>query len=51
MLRECGKRNGQVLIEKFLQENYSRLSRTTLRYAIEKFPKIQKEKYLQGKFL
>ena len=47
MLREVGKRNIKIL-EKFLRDNYSSLSRTTLRYAIERFPEEQRKKWLLG---
>ncbi|MSS74190.1 DNA alkylation repair protein [Candidatus Pacearchaeota archaeon] len=47
MLREIGKRDLQLL-EKFLKENYSIISRTTLRYAIEKFSKFKRQAYLKG---
>lgn len=47
MLREVGKRN-QAILEKFLKQNYSKIPRTTLRYAIEKFPEEKRKKYLKG---
>jgi len=47
MLREVGKRNESVL-KKFLKKNYPHISRTTLRYAIEKFPPVIRKKYLAG---
>lgn len=46
MLRELGNRD-QVAEEKFLQKNYDRLPRTTLRYAIEKFGSNKKKYYLK----
>lgn len=49
MLREVGKKNISIL-ENFLKENYDSISRTTLRYSIEKFPENKRKKYLQGKF-
>ena len=49
MLREVGKRNEQVL-EKFLRENHAKLPRTTLRYAIERFPEKKRKAFLQGNF-
>jgi 3-methyladenine DNA glycosylase AlkD len=45
MLREIGKKNESVLI-KFLNENFDKMSRTTLRYAIEKFDEIKRKHYL-----
>lgn len=48
MLREIGKKDEKVL-ENFLKENYSKLPRTTLRYAIERFSKEKREKYLKNK--
>lgn len=49
MLREIGKRDKNVL-EIFLKENYNKLPRTTLRYAIERFNKEERETYLKGKW-
>jgi 3-methyladenine DNA glycosylase AlkD len=37
MLREAGKRSAPALLD-FLRQNYSSISRTALRYAIERFP-------------
>jgi len=48
MLREVGKRDTATLIE-FLNKYYREMSRTMLRYAIEKFEPELKEKYLKGK--
>lgn len=45
MLREVGKRN-QSLLEKFLTNHLKQLPRTTLRYAIEKFPERKRKYYL-----
>lgn len=49
MLREIGKRDPQVLLS-FLKRHYRNLPRTTLRYAIEKFPKNERDQLLAGKF-
>ncbi|MCK9187418.1 MAG: DNA alkylation repair protein [Candidatus Colwellbacteria bacterium] len=44
-LRECGKKDKKRLV-KFINENGSKMSRTTLRYAIEKFPEKERKKIL-----
>jgi len=46
MLREVGKRDKKVL-EGFLEENYSGLPRTTLRYAIERFGERERKRWLE----
>jgi 3-methyladenine DNA glycosylase AlkD len=48
MLREVGNRN---LLEekKFLKKHYKKMARAALRYAIEKFPKQEQKKYLNGR--
>lgn len=48
-LREAGKQSTPALLE-FLKQNYSALPRTTLRYAIERFPAAQRKKMLAGVF-
>jgi len=48
-LREAGKHSRDEL-QKFLQENYERLPRTTLRYAIERFKPAERERFLSGNF-
>ena len=47
MLREVGKKSLQTEIE-FLNKYYRTMPRTTLRYAIEKFPEKLRLKYLKG---
>ncbi len=47
MLREIGKRNRDIEIS-FLKEHYKIMPRTMLRYAIEKFSKEDRQRYLKG---
>jgi 3-methyladenine DNA glycosylase AlkD len=47
MLREAGKRDRSPL-EKFLAVNASKMPRTMLRYAIEKFTESERQRYLQA---
>jgi 3-methyladenine DNA glycosylase AlkD len=47
MLREVGKRDLKTE-EMFLQEYYHSMSRTMLRYAIERFPEARRKEYLKG---
>ncbi len=48
MLREAGKKDLKKL-EAFLKKNYSKIPRTSLRYAIERFPEVKRKRYLEGK--
>lgn len=48
MLREVGKRNEGVL-KSFIRKNYDNMPRTTLRYAIERFPEKLRREFLKGK--
>jgi 3-methyladenine DNA glycosylase AlkD len=48
MLRELGKRNEKILIN-FLDKNVTKMPRTMLRYAIEKFSEEKRQKYLKIK--
>lgn len=47
MLREMGKRASEKELCKFLDQNYKKMPRTMLRYAIEKLNKKQKEHYMK----
>lgn len=47
MLREVGKKDVKVL-EEFLKRHLKTLPRTTLRYAIERFPEKKRKAYLHG---
>ena len=48
-LREAGKREPTQL-RAFLITHYDRVPRTTLRYAIERFPEVERKRFLAGKF-
>lgn len=50
MLREIGKRCSEKLLLDFLEKNYARLPRTTLRYAIERFSVSKRKQFLAGRF-
>ena len=47
LLREIGKRDGAVERE-FLSTRYKTMPRTMLRYAIERFPDVERRRYLAG---
>ena len=49
MLREVYKKDSDICTA-FLRENYAQLPRTTLRYAIERMPEIERKAYLKGTF-
>ena len=49
MLREAGKRDEAALVA-FLKTHYHRMPRTTLRYAIERFPQARRRSFLNGIF-
>ncbi|MDE7413593.1 MAG: DNA alkylation repair protein [Muribaculaceae bacterium] len=48
MLREIGKRDKDILLD-YLERNFARMPRTTLRYAIEKFPAPERQHWLNRK--
>jgi len=48
MLREIGKRD-KTILEDFLKTNYKSIPRTTLRYAIERFPEKERKQWLTYK--
>lgn len=47
MLREAGKRLSEEKEKEFLDRNYKKMPRTMLRYAIERFNKKDKSKYMK----
>jgi 3-methyladenine DNA glycosylase AlkD len=48
LLREAGKRDGAAE-RAFLKSRYKAMPRTMLRYAIERFPEVERRKYLTGR--
>ena len=44
LLRETGKKDEKTLVD-FLASRYSKMPRTMLRYAIERFPEETRKKY------
>ncbi len=46
MLREAGKKD-QARLKKYVEENHKRMSRTTLRYAIERFREVVRKGLLR----
>lgn len=49
MLREVGKKSGEKTLRQFLDMHIRVMPRTTLRYAIERFPEVIRKKYLMLK--
>lgn len=47
LLREAGKRDGLALRD-FLAPRYRTMPRTMLRYAVEKFPEEERQRYIKG---
>ena len=47
MLREAGKRDGAAL-RRYLRRRHDKMPRTMLRYAIERFPEVERRRYLEG---
>ena len=50
MLREIYWRVDKHFVESFIIDHYSQMSRTTLRYAIERMPEPQRKMFLKGEF-
>lgn len=46
MLREVGKKSDEKVLRSFLDIHIQKMPRTTLRYAIERFPESERKKYL-----
>lgn len=47
MLREAGKKGNPYQLRRFLNQHIKNLPRTALRYAIERFPEMERQKYLK----
>jgi 3-methyladenine DNA glycosylase AlkD len=50
MLREIYWRVDKHFVESFIIDHYNQMSRTTLRYAIERMPEPQRKQFLKGEF-
>ena len=50
MLREIYSKVDKHVVESYIIDNYDRMSRTTLRYAIEHMPEEQRQKFLKRQF-
>lgn len=50
MLREIYWRVDKHFVESFIIDHYNQMTRTTLRYAIERMPEPQRKQYLKGEF-
>lgn len=50
MLREVGKRCSEEKLKEFLKQHYNQMARTTLRYAIERFPEKERMAFIEKKF-
>ena len=50
MLREIYWRVDEHFVESFIIDHYDQMSRTTLRYAIERMPETQRKQFLKGEF-
>ena len=50
MLREIYSKVDKHAVESYIIDNYDRMSRTTLRYAIEHMPEEQRQKFLKRQF-
>ena len=50
MLREIYSKVDKHVVESYIIDNYDRMSRTTLRYAIEHMPEEQRQKFLKREF-